>query len=427
MEYLKFLLTALLIIQPVAANSKTQATLPANTEYAGYFDFDFDKTPESFYYADGTFYVTNDNGEEIGSFKPKYEKIFDLSATVYENETDSFYTAVTFGDYYNHSQYEITIKNDKLEATENEPPEKRSEMVWMANLQGLPEFKGKKVFQVYYFGDALMNTPVEFENGTAKANYDYFEIETYRNAGGTDDRALFADVINGKPVMVEILPDNAYYNGVNITPKDYLTNGIPAFFRVDNQITTGFISSQGGVFIFRLSEEGITVSEMSDFGNDLCRPDPERNEYFVTDGGNQDMGFMNVGYGGRVYKDYCFFKTADGSYREYGGLEMPIADFLKIDGMIEFITPYLEKDNEDYNTIIRDVQWRANNTFTVNLIAIYRDYPEYSRQVYFIFRYENGEFTPIQENDGYFYPSVSAYREDVAVYPESLPEFQTNQ
>jgi hypothetical protein len=319
--------------------------------------------------------------------------------------------------------YGMKMNNGRLEVEEYPPDLDRGYSVIMANLQGIPEFKGKKVYQVYYFGEAMMNTPEEFENKTAKARYDYFETETYRNASGSDDRALFADVINGKPVMVEILPDNAYYNGVDITPKDYLINAIPVFYRVDNQITTSFMSSQGGVFIFRLSEEGITISEMSDIGNDLSRPDPERNEYFVTDGGNHDMGFINKNYGGRVYKDYCFFKTSDGSYREYGGLEMPIADFLKIDGMIEFITPYLEKDNEDYNTIIRDVQWRANNTFTVNLIAIYRDYPEYSRQAYFIFRYENGEFTPIQENDGYFYPSVSAYREDIAVYPESLPEF----
>jgi hypothetical protein len=366
----------------------------------------------------------NNKGEQIGSFKPKYDSVFDASATIFQDYKESGYTALSFGDYYNHTQYSITIINGKLDVKEIEPPEKRSETVWMANLQGITEYEGKKVFQVYYFGGALMNTPEEFKNGTAKAHYDYFQTETYRDAGEADDRALFADVIKGKPIMVEILSHNAFYNGVDITPKGYLSNGIPVFYRIDNQITTAFLSSQGGVFIFRLSEEGITVSEMSDIGNNLSRPYPERNEYYVIDGGNHDMGLINENYGGRVYKGYCFFKTADGSYREYGGIEMPIADFLKIDGMIEFITPYLEKQNDKYKTIINDIQWRANNTFTVNFIAIDRETPDYTRQVYLIFRYEEGKFTEIEQNDGYFYPSASAtYWEDVAVYPESLPEF----
>jgi hypothetical protein len=408
------MLSVLILIQPVAAKLESETTLPANTQYAGYFDFDFDKTPESFYYADGTFYVMNSKGEEIGSFEPKYPKIYDAYSYYYKDDKN---TGISFGDVYNSEVFAFQIEKGKLKIIEHETYGYNEGSGNIGTFVIPSDLKS----QAFYFGEALMNTPKEFENGTAKARYEYFQTETYRNSEDTNRRVLFADVIGGKPVMVEAYAYNVYYNGEDITPEDYADNPISSFYRVENQIATSGISGISSVFIFRMSENGITESEISHLGNGLIRPDPKCNEYYLTNPMEFDGGF-NFSYGGRVFKDYCYYKTEDGSYREYGGIDVPTGNFLSLDGMIDFISPYLEGEkilDAENNLIINNVQWRENNTFTVNFIELRG---EYSYQYYLVFRYENGECTEIDTFAGYSEYSQSAeYREDVATYPDTYP------
>jgi hypothetical protein len=415
MEYLKFLLTALLIIQPIAANLETQVTLPANTVYAGYFDFDFDKTPESFYYADGRFYVTNYEGEKLISCTPKYPKIYGLNTHF---RGDEKITVITFGDDYKTETVTTSFDNNGLKITSAKTNKYDESGSQIGALVAPDDLK----IQAYYFGETLMNTPEEFRNGTAKSRYDYFQTETYRNSENDYDRALIADVINGKPIMLEAYEHKVYLGGEDITPENYTGNRIASFYRLENHITTTGMSGISGVFIFRITENGIEESGISHLGNELRRPDPERNEYYLTNPTGFDGGF-NFYSGGRVFKDIAFYKDENGLFREYGGIEVPIGDFMRIDGMIEFITPYLEGDRipDTDNVIINNVQWRENNTFTVNFIELGE---EYSFQNFLVFRYGNGECTEIDTFAGYSELSQSAeYGRDIATYPEKLPLF----
>jgi hypothetical protein len=428
MEYLKLLLTVLLIIQPVAANLETQEALPANTEYAGYFDFDFDKTPESFYYAGGIFRVLNNEGKTLISFTLKYPKIYGLNSHF---RGDEKITVITFGDDYKTETVTTSSDNSGLKIT-NAKTNKYDESG--SQIGALVAPSDLKV-QAYYFGEALMNTPEEFRDGTAKSRYDYFQTETYRNSEDDYRRALIADVIDGKPIMLEAYEHKVYLSGEDITPENYTGNRISSFYRLENYITTTGVSGISGVFIFRITENGIEESGISHLGNGLRRPDPERNEYYLTNPMEFDGGF-NFYSGGRVFKDIAFYKDENGSFREYGGIEVPIGNFLKIDGAIEAISPYLEntakRGNANFKTIIRDVQWRENNTFTINLIDLPK--PPYEEeenpnafQNFIVFRYENGEFTEIDTFAGYSELSKSAdYGRDIATYPESLPLFGTD-
>jgi hypothetical protein len=415
MDYLKIFLSVLLLIQPVSAKTETSFTLPANTEYAGFLDFDFDKTPETFYYAGGTFYVLNDKGDELGSFKTKYSKIYGVNSHFRGDEKT---TVITFGDDFKTETITTSCENSGLKITSTKTDKYNESGSQIGALVAPSDLK----IQSYYFGEALMNTPEEFRGGTAQARYDYFQTETYRNSKDDYDRVLIADVINGKPIMLEAYEHNVYLGGEDITPENYGQNRIASFNRLENYITTTGISGISGVFIFRITENGIEESEISHLGNGLCRPDPERNEYYITNFMEFDAGF-NFYSGGRVFKDIAYYKDENGSFREYGGIEVPIGDFMRIDGMIEFITPYLEREknfDEDY-MIINNVQWRENNTFTVNFIELGN---EYSYQNFIVFRYENGECTEIDTFAGYSELSKSAdYGRDIATYPESLPEF----
>jgi hypothetical protein len=417
MRIIGVILSVLMISQFGAEKLYNPQAIPPNAEYAGYFDFDFDKTPESFYFSDGTFFVMNNNGEQIGSLKPKYPKIYDLSATKYIDSGD---TILSFGDYRAVYEYHLTITNGKLEVTKEtdcdyEDTSHRS----VSAAQALPKGFEKIAF---YFGEAVMSTPEEFKNGAAKARYDYFQNETYRDTENDNCRVLFADIIKDKPVMVEAYGSKVYFGGVDITPEGYNDNRVFAFYRVDNQISTSGVSGQSGVFIFRMSENGITESEISHLGNELRRPDADRNEYILTNGMELDGGF-NFPEGGRVFKDYVYYKTEDGSYREYGGIDVPIGDFLEIDGAIEFIKPYLEDgENSNFHRIINNIQWRENNTFTVNFIQLPIGENEYAFQGYRVFRYENGKFSFFYASGGYSEYSWSArLGRECATYPEKLP------
>jgi hypothetical protein len=418
MRIIEIFLSFLMLAQIGAAQAETPQAKPENAEYAGFFDFDFDKTPESFYYADGTFYIFSEKNENMLNFKPKYPKIYEVYSTYYKDEKT---TRIGFGDDYKKQVFSLEFENGKLKVSKHDTYVYNE---YSGNVGALVVPAELKV-QAYYFGEALMNTPDQFADGTAKTRFDYFLSETYRNSEDDYSRALFADVINGKPVMVEMYHSNVYFDGKDITPEDYSDNSIGSYYRVENQIATTGMSGMSTVFIFRMSENGITESEISHLGNELNRPDPNRNEYFLTNGVEFDGGF-NFSFGGRVFKDNCYYKTEDGSYREYGGIDVPIGNFLSLDGAVEAIAPYLENStklgNADFETIINNIQWRENNTFTVNLIDLPKENYENAFQSFVVFRYENNEFSVLYGSSGYSENSQSAeYGDDIATYPDTFP------
>jgi hypothetical protein len=402
-----------LIMSTMLTYTDNPDILTDSAVYAGYFDFDLDKIPESYYYAYGTFFVKNSDGDIIGSFPTDYADIYDVKADLYKG---SEWVTIRFGGHENLQEFEIEINDGRLEVISKE---KLSHPKTEGYQAGALVVSDELDFQTFYFGKALMNSIEDFKNGKAKADYNYFQREIYRDTDKTNARVMFADIIDGKPLMAELTESGVYFEGKEITPEDYNQNRIGSFYRVEDQISSTGMSGTSTVFIFRMSNNGIIESEISHLGNDLTHRDLSRNEYYLTDFVEFDGGF-NYTFGGRIIKEYCFYRADGGTYKEYGGIDVPIDEFLMIDGAIEAITPYLYNDRQ--TNIINNVQYRENNTFAVNLISLWKEGLPNADQSHCIFRYEERAFELIRVSGGYLdYSQSASYGRDVATYPEEFP------
>jgi hypothetical protein len=423
MEYLKIILSVLLLIQPIAAKIESEAFLPANTEYAGYFDFDFDKTPESYYYADGTFYVHNDKGEEIGSFEPKYPKIYDISATDYEERGE---TTVAFGSDRAVFQYLLRITDGKLEIAEEEDyPYEDMDYRLVSAAKALPEGMQKIAF---YFGEAVMSTPAEYKNGASKARYDYFQTETYRQ----EFALLFANTVEGNSHMVCYQGDHKFsLNGEEFELKSLGENWYSTVYRMEEcLIFKDAASSNSNPVVARFTKEGFEAAEVSELGTMIEKPDPDINEYLIENdyyGGGVNDYKPNI----HIYQKYFVYKNENGEFCEYGGLEVPIKDFLEIDGAWDFVVRNFS-DDKNY-LLLYNVLYRENNTISVNVIEMFgKEYSEEwdlkygGKKMSFLFRYENGILEYLDGGEGWYDKSYFENHMEVT-YPESLPLFDADE
>jgi hypothetical protein len=187
-------------------------------------------------------------------------------------------------------------------------------------------------------------------------------------------------------------------------------------------------SSNSNPYVTRFTKDGYEIAEVSQMGNMITRPDPDRNEYLIENdyyGGGVNDYKPSI----HIYQNYIVYKNEDGKFCEYGGLEVPIKDFLEIDGAWDFFTDEFS-DSGNY-MLLYNVLYRENGIINVNVIEMISEgyfsdsdlkYPG-TRHTY-MFRYENGKLENLNGGDSNGWYDKSTYEKYMTVtYPEKLPLF----